>query len=141
MILTFRQQENLLTLQDLNDFEALIGLVLPPDYKQHMLLYNGGIVNEDVKHINYLDGGEGISKFYPIKYGNYKMEEIFSILNGKIPTGYLAIGITNNAGKIIISLNNDSTYGNTKEWFPEEKIYDLSPSFTQLLNDMVLEEE
>lgn len=77
MILTFRQQENLLTLQDLNDFEDLICLVLPPDYKQHMLLYNGGIVNEDVKHINYLDGGEGISKFYPIKYGNYKMVIIF----------------------------------------------------------------
>ena len=77
MILTFRQRENsqMITLQDLNDFEALIGLALPIDYKQHMLLYNGGIVNEDVKHINYLDGGEGISYFYPIKYGDYTMEK------------------------------------------------------------------
>jgi hypothetical protein len=140
MILTFRQQENALNLQDLNDFEALIGLALPIDYKQHMLSHNGGVVNEDVKHINYLEGGEGISKFYPIKYGNYKMEDIFLTLNGKIPTGYLAIGTTNNSGKIIISLNNDGTNGNTKEWFPDGYIYDLSPSFTQLLNDMVLDE-
>jgi hypothetical protein len=143
MILTFRQRENsqMITLQELNDFEALIGLSLPNDYKQHMLLYNGGIVNEDVKHINYLDGGEGISYFYPIKYGDYTMEKSYTNMNSRIPSGYLSIGTTDNGGEIIISLNNDNTNGNTKEWFPDGYIYDLSPSFTQLLNDMVLDEE
>ena len=143
MILTFKQREDSqnITQEELNDFEALIGFTLPQDYRLHMFTHNGGVVNEDVKHINYPEGGEGISKFYPIKYGNYKMEDIFLTLNGKIPTGYLAIGTTNNSGKIIISLNNDSTIGNTKEWFPDGYIYDLSPSFTQLLNDMILDED
>ena len=142
MNLTFRQQENALTLQDLNDFETLIGLVLPQDYKEHMIAHNGGIVNESVGHTNYPEGGEGISKFYPIKYGTYKIEEISSNLKGKIPKGYLIIGITNNAAKIIMSLNNDSTYGNIKEYFPDGEMLDLSTSFTELLNNMIeLDEE
>ncbi|MEL1249032.1 SMI1/KNR4 family protein [Flavobacterium helocola] len=143
MILTFKQREDSqnITQEELNDFEALIGFTLPQDYRLHMFTHNGGVVNEDVKHINYPEGGEGISYFYEIKYGNYTIEQIFSNLKGKIPDGYLAIGSTDNCGHIIISLNNDNTYGNTKEWFPDGYIYDLSPSFTQLLNDMILDED
>lgn len=143
MIVTFRQRESsqMITLQELNDFEALIGSALPQDYRLYMLAHNGGVVNEDVKHINYPEGGEGISYFYEIKYGYYTMEQLFSNLKGKIPDGYLAIGTTDNCGHVIISLNGDDTYGTTKEWFPDGYIFDLSSSFTQLLNDMVLDEE
>ena len=143
MQITFKMAFNTqsITLEELNDFQLLTGKLLPEDYRQHMLLYNGGIVNEDVKHINYLDGGEGISYLYPIKYGDYIMEKSYDYMNGRIPAGFLAIGTTDNGGEIIISLNGDGTYGNTKEWFPEGKMYDLSPSFTQLLDDMILDED
>lgn len=143
MILTFEQRENsqAITLQELNDFETLIGQTLPADYRQHMLEHNGSMVVQDVKHVNYPDGGEGVSYFDSIKYGSYTMEMIFATLNGKIPEGYLSIGVTNNGGNIIISLNNDSTYGNIKEFFPDGEMFDLSESFTQLLNDMVESEE
>ena len=36
-----------------------------------------------------------------------------------------------------MSLNNDNAYGNIKEFFSDGSMFDLSPSFTQLLNDMV----
>lgn len=142
MILTFRQRQNSqsITLQELNDFENLIGSNLPTDYRQHMLSHNGSIVVQNVKHINYPDGGEGISYFDPIKYGSHTMEMVYSTLNGKLPSGYLSIGITNNGGYIIMSLNNDATYGNIKEFFPDGEILDLSSSFTQLLNDMIEDE-
>ena len=82
-----------------------------------------------------------ISYFYPIKYGDYIIEKSYDYMSGRIPSGYLAIGTTDNGGEIIISLNKDSTFGKTKEWFPDGYINDLSSSFTQLLNDMVLDEE
>ena len=126
------------TVPELNTFEAFVGSSLPQDYRQHMLTYNGGvIVQTEIRHVNYESGDQGISDFYPIKYGYDTMEEIFSDLDGIIPTGYLSIGKTRGQGEIIMSLNNDSTYGNIKEWYPDGTINFLSPSFSQLLNDMV----
>jgi hypothetical protein len=139
MQLTFRTKGNsqLITLEELNTFETLIGKTLPQDYRQHMLTYNGGVLEQDVDHVNYPEGGQGISSFHPIKYGYYPMEELFEDLNDVLPTGNIAIGVTDAQGIIIMSLNNDSTYGNIREFFPDGDIQDLSSSFTQLLNDMV----
>lgn len=144
MQLTFKMSNNsqLITLTELNSFETMIGLSLPQDYRQHMLTYNGGIVEPyKLDHINYIDGDQGISKLYPIKYGSMTMEKIYSHLNNLIPNNYLSIGKTRGQGEIIMSLNNDGTYGNIKEWYPDGEINELSPSFTQLLNDMVESDE
>ena len=143
MMLTFKQRQNSqeISLQELNDFQTLIGFTLPQDYRQHMLEHNGSMVMQNVKHVNYPDGGEGISYFYPIKYGSYTMEQSFTNLNGKIPSGTLSIGTTDNGGEILIYLNNDANYGKISEWFPDGELFELSPSFTQLLNDMVESDE
>lgn len=127
-----------ITEAELNEFQTLIGMSLPEDYRQHMLNYNGGIVKEyDNAHISDPEGGGGIEKFYPIKYGGFTMEKSYQYTNDILPNGYLAIGTANGGGRIIISLNNDATYGHTKHWYPDGTIYDLSPSFTQLINDQV----
>lgn len=127
-----------ITIGEINNFESLIGLSLPNDYKQHMLTYNGGdVVELYTAHISNPEGGSGISDFYPIKYGGNTLEEVNETLNDVVPSGYLIIGRTRGGGKIIISLNSGGTYGNTKEWYPDGTINDLSPSFTQLLNDQV----
>ena len=138
MQLTFKTEGNsqTITLEELNTFETLIGMSLPQDYRQHMLTYNGGEVDEDVDHVNYPDSG-GISYFYPIKYGYDTMEEVFDDLNEVLPYGYISIGVTTSQGEIIISLNNDITYGYIKEFFSDGETRDLSKSFTQLLNNMV----
>ena len=36
----------LITLEELNEFQTMIGKTLPEDYRQHMLTYNGGDVEE-----------------------------------------------------------------------------------------------
>ena len=127
-----------ITLAELNEFQAMIGKPLPEDYRQHMLTYNGGDVAEmNNAHISNPEGGSGIEDFYPIKYGGNTIEEVNSTLGDEIPSGYLIIGCARGGGKIIISLNNDTTYGYTKHWYPDGSIYDLSPSFTQLINDQV----
>ena len=127
-----------ISLEDFNEFQNLVGKPLPEDYRQHMLTHNGGIVKEyNNAHISDPEGGGGIAQFYPIKYGTDTMEAVNEILGDIIPLGYLIIGRARGGGKIIISLNNDSSYGNTKHWYPDGTINDLSPSFTQLLNDQV----
>jgi len=138
MQLTFEMDfdSQVITLEELNTFETLISKTLPPDYRQHMLTYNGGVLEEDVEHLNY-SGGGGILYLYPIKYGYDTMEDVYEDLNEILISGYLSIGKTSSGGQIIISLNNDSTYGKIKEWFTDGDTRDLSSSFTQLLNDMV----
>jgi hypothetical protein len=68
------------------------------------------------------------------------MEDVYENLNNILPSGYLAIGRTKGGGEIIISLNNDNSYGNISMWFGDESsldLSDLSPSFSQLINDQV----
>jgi hypothetical protein len=140
MQITFRTKigSQPITLEELNEFQTLIGTTLPEDYRQHMLTYNGGGVTEfNIAHISDPEGGGGILDFYPIKYGSNTIEEVNETLSDVIPSGHLIIGRARGGGKIIISLNNDATYGNTKHWYPDGTIYDLSPSFTQLIIDQV----
>ncbi len=127
-----------ITQVELDTFQSNLGYQLPQDYRQHMLTYNGGIVQEyNNAHISNPEGGDGIAQFYPIKYSTYTLEEINNDLSNLIPSGYLIIGRTRGGGEIIISLNNDNTYGHTKVWFSDETIKNLSPSFTQLINDQI----
>lgn len=126
----------------LNQFEATIGKTLPQDYRAHMLTYNGGDVEqEDIEHKNYTEDGGGISYFFPIGTGDYTIEEVYTVMtsNSMLPPGYIPIGTTQGGGKIIMSLNNDSSYGYTEEAYPDGTRRDLSPSFTDLINDMVEE--
>lgn len=107
-----------------------------------MLLYNGGdVVQNNIEHKDYREDGGGIFYFYPIGVGDYTIEEVFNdLINTAIlPSGYIPIGITTGGGKIIMSLNNDGTYGNTEESFSDGTRRILSPSFTDLINDMVEE--
>ena len=140
MQITFRSRsiEQPITAQELDDFENLIGKTLPSNYRQHMLTINGGVVNQlNNAHINFPETGSGIADFYPLKYGGYIMERAHEQITNRLPNGYIAIGRTRGGGNVIISLNNDSTYGNVKEWYPDGEINNLSSFFTQLLNDQV----
>jgi hypothetical protein len=140
MQITFRTQldSQPITLEELNEFQISIGKTLPEDYRQHMLAFNGGgVAKFNNAHISDPEGGEGIMEFYSIKYSSYSLEEVNDDLFDLIPSGYLIIGRTRSGGEIIISLNNDNTYGHTKVWYSDETIKDLSPSFTQLINDQV----
>ncbi len=140
MEITFEMEEGTqaITEAEFYEFQTMFGKTFPEDYKQHMLTYNGGeVIESGLAHKSTPEEGGGISYFFPIKYGSYTIEMVYNNLNGRLPNGYISIGRTNGGDHIIISLNDDSTYGVTKEWFSDGTILDLSPSFTQLLNDMV----
>ena len=58
-----------------------------------------------------------------------------------LDNGYLPIGKNNGGGYIILSLNQDDTYGEIKEWYPDDELNYMSPSFSQYLKDMIESEE
>ena len=125
-----------ISIEELNAFETMIGKTLPQDYRQHMLTYNGGVIKQNVNHVNYPDSG-GISYFYPIKYGYDTMEDVYEDFCDILPNGFISIGKTDNGGYIIISLTDDSSYGKIREFFSDGETRNLSLSFTELLNNMV----
>lgn len=54
----------LITLEELNEFQTMIGKTLPEDYRQHMLTYNGGDVEEiNNAHVSDPEGGGGENSF------------------------------------------------------------------------------
>ena len=130
--------------EELQVFEnTLNGLKLPEDYKHQMLTCNGGNVDQyEIEHKNYIGEGIGIASFLPIKYGNYTLEKAKNSFMDRLPEGFIPIGhTTGNAGLLIMSLNNDQTYGHIKVRYTDGDIEDFSPSFTDLLNDMVEAED
>lgn len=144
MQITFEMQidSQPITLAELNQFELLISHDFPKDYRQHMLTYNGGdVIQRNNAHISNPEAGNGVAYFFPIKYGGYIMERVHEQITNLLPIGYIAIGKTRGGGTIILSLTNDNNYGTTKEWYPDGTINDLSPTFTQLINDQVEAED
>ena len=72
----FEQTSQNLSPEDLRDFETIINLSLPIDFKAHYLKNNGGYPPfEHVKGINHLFT---INGFIPIKYGAVPIEEMIS---------------------------------------------------------------
>ena len=65
----------------LNKFEIKLKKKLPEDYRAHMLIYNGGMVEQDdIEHKDYTEDGGGIAKFNPIGIGSYTIEEIYNVM-------------------------------------------------------------
>ena len=113
--------------EEFNEFEnTLQGLKLPEDYKKHMITCNGGIVDQgENEHKDYIGEGIGIASFLPIKYGNYTLENAQTNFTDRLPIGFIPIGhTTGNAGLLIMSLNNDATYGHIKVRFADGDIED-----------------
>ncbi|WGH77115.1 SMI1/KNR4 family protein [Tenacibaculum tangerinum] len=134
-----KQNVQAITLDELNTFQISLGKTLPEDYRQHMLLYNGGsVINKKIEHKNYPENpSTGLNYLLPIKYGYDTIEHTINDISEYLPSGYLPIGLNMAGGYVIISLNNDTTYGRIKEWYPDDELNDMSESFTQYLEDMV----
>ncbi|QTD39187.1 SMI1/KNR4 family protein [Polaribacter batillariae] len=136
MIIDFEFEANQpLTSADIEAFEGRIGKILPEDYKQHMLKWNGGRVRQlNLEHKNHPDDGDmSLSYFYAIDYDVTTIESLMGYLGDAMPKDFILIGSTN-AAKVIMSLK-DNDYGEISVMFSDGYIIDMSPSFSQFLED------
>lgn len=138
-----RNDVQILNSDELLKLEQNLGYSLPNDYKQHMLKYNGGsVVNKNIEHKDYPDiTSSGLDYLFPIKYGPKTLENVNESISEFLPGGYLPIGKNGGGGYVIMSLNNSGTYGEIKEWYPDDELNYMSPSFMQYLEDMIERED
>ncbi|WGH75103.1 SMI1/KNR4 family protein [Tenacibaculum tangerinum] len=144
MIIEFYLKTNQkLSPADISDFETQIGKVLPDDYKQHMLNWNGGGVHQyNLEHVNFPEHSDyGLLGLAPISHSKSTILNKMNALSSALPSNYIPIGRTRGGGTILMSLENNETYGNIEVMFSEGDIINMSPSFSQFLEDMVEEED
>ncbi|CAL2094272.1 SMI1_KNR4 domain-containing protein [Tenacibaculum sp. 190524A05c] len=120
----FKIDEKTITIEEFNQFEALLeGLKFPDDYKSHMLTYNGGSVPFDYDYLlSYLDDNNELIeakfiRFYSLERIKLTYEKKHEFLFpkllaiGLIEGGYLAMGYTkNNYGEIFVFFSSEGPY-------------------------------
>lgn len=126
----FRSENPAISAQELKEFETAIGLVLPEDYKAHMLTYNGGAAACMYLFFGLPDDGINLFGFYPIKYG----DTLFVERRNYLPEKHLAIGRTG-TGYLVMSLAENS-YGNIFVHYSEVELEFLAASFTEFIDGL-----
>lgn len=127
----FRLEHPLISIEELNEFEAAIGLPLPEDYKAHMLSCNGGTAADIYLFFGVPDDGINLFGFYPIKYG----DTLFAGPRDYLPEKHLAIGRTG-TGYLAMSLD-ETTYGNIYVHYSEVELEFLAASFTEFIDGLI----
>lgn len=126
----FTSENPAISAEELKEFETTIGLVLPEDYKAHMLTYNGGAFVSIYLFFGLPDDGINLLGFYPIKHGDTLLVERRDYL----PEKHLAIGRTG-TGYLAMSLDEIS-YGNIYVHYSEVELEFLAASFTDFIDGL-----
>lgn len=129
-MIDFRIENELITEEELNEFEQEIGLTLPEDYRVHMLKYNGGLPQSYSLYFGEPDDGILLSSFKSIKYGTPLVEK-----QDYLPENYLSIGYTE-TGYLAMSLDQKE-YGSIFVYYSEVELTKIAASFTGFLESLV----
>lgn len=127
----FKLENQLITPEELREFEMEIGLSLPEDYKAHMLEYNGAAAPGIDVFFGEPDDGINFSCFLPIKYPDSSM-----VVEKKdyLPENHLCVGLTG-TGYLAMSLD-EQTYGSIYVFYSEVELKFLAASFTEFVDGL-----
>lgn len=134
-MITFKLTEKQLTEEEVQEFENSQGISLPDSYRKHILENNGGVLLD-----TYFEGN-GISFFYPIKYGDDTLEECIEDLSDVLPENFLPFAQDSGGNTFCIDLSDGKIY----LWLVQEEIEDsivlLASSFNEFINGLSEDEE
>lgn len=119
-----------ITLNDIQEFETAKRLILPEDYKAHMLQYNGATVESIEVYFGVPDDDINFSYFHPLKYG----DSILVDTRDYLPEKHITIGCTS-TGYLAMSLAEDS-YGSIYAYYSEAELTWLAGSFTAFISGL-----
>lgn len=133
-MIQFEIENELISSTELQEFETkLNGLKLPEDYKKHMLKYNGGITVEN--YVWNKDENIIFMYFSPIKYGDWTMEERYSVDRiDVLPKNDIYIGEIR-GGSLCMSLGEN--HGAIYAFYSDGERVHLASSFTEFINGLV----
>lgn len=122
---------------DIDDFENHYSVKLPDEYKQFLLVTNGGIPN--MVYFVKDDSDLVVNFFLSLGSEKYSLEEYFEdykIRENILPIDLLPIG-EDAFGNIICISNNSERYGSIHLWYHEDaRIKYLSDTLNELLNNL-----
>jgi len=131
----FYIQNQLVTEQEIQDFERGYDLTLPNDYKVDLLKYNGGVVTSSYLYFEHYDSGIRLASFQPLKYGYDTIEKSYEDSRDYLPEKYINIGYTG-TGNICISLQ-EQNYGAIYVYYSEVELAFIAASFTEFFRGLV----
>jgi hypothetical protein len=140
MIISFYYKaEQPLLESDITAFETSIGKTLPTDYKDHMRAWNGGGIRQfTLEHKDYPENPDyGLESLLPIAHHPNTISVVMNALGSALPSEHIPIGSTLGGGDLVMSLKNDSTYGEIYVGFSGMDLFRVATSFTALLAAMV----
>lgn len=103
-----------ISMSDINSFEALIGGVLPDEYRHFLLELNGGRPEQCAIDFDFNKQGVDdyiIGDFFSLNTDAADLEGFFDILMYDIPEKTIAIASTPDGNYFLLSIKDDSSYG------------------------------
>lgn len=134
-MITFKRVKESITESDLVEFESMIGLTLPEDYKKHMLKYNGGKPTPSLGvYFGTPNNSIELSRFHSIKYGSSTIKSRYEDSKRYLPGNHITIGYTI-TGNLCMSLDEKS-YGHIYVYYSDVELEFLASSFTEFINGL-----
>jgi hypothetical protein len=148
------ESEKNTSLEAIQTFEKKIGLLLPDDYKQHLLKYNGGRCEPD--HFDFIENGKpsgsGIEWFLALHESESdSLEETYSIFkleDKRMPDKMIPID-NDGLGNLVCISCAEKDYGYVYFWDHENEVdyleaddddysnlYFIAKSFTDFINGL-----
>lgn len=150
-MVTFFSEETLITEYQLLDFERVLGLTLPPEYRNHLLQHNGGQCRPNV--FSFVENGNETTSrvdwflaLYDGDYDNLKnYAEIYKMDEKRMPDSLLPIAHDDGGNMVCIACHgvdfgkiyfwdheNEVDYSNSDD-ADYSNLYLIAPSFSDFL--------
>jgi hypothetical protein len=140
---------------DLAEFESKIGYSLPVEYREFLMLYNGGKPVPDFFRVPDWEYEETyVTELKGLANGkSVDLSELFDLLHDRLPKGFIAIGSDPGGNQILLSLSKDTkgqVYFFDHENEPEDaaddvkgypNIYLVAKSFNEFLKNLYSNDE
>lgn len=109
-----------LSVESLESFEAYHNLKLPKDYREFLLMYNGGYPNPGIYTIGDEQGESVLNIFYGIGDMYDNLEKKFDIFDEILEIGFIPIADDPSGNQICIGMNGEH-FGRIYHWAHDEE--------------------
>jgi hypothetical protein len=131
-----------ISLQDIKQFEHECNVMLPKQYVDFLLKYNGGYPQESNFKISDNQGESLVNKFYGIGDMKSNLAKVFEVLEGEIPKDFISIANDPGGNEILLGISGEyqeKIYFWIHDIEPEDEMgnmFILADSFSEFFNNL-----
>jgi hypothetical protein len=131
-----------ISLPDIKQFEHEYNVILPKQYVDFLLKYNGGYPQKSNFKISDNQGESLVNKFYGIGDMKSNLGKVFEVLEGEIPKDFISIANDPGGNEILLGINGEyqeKIYFWIHDIEPEDEMgnmFILADSFSEFFNNL-----